>query len=257
MWDHGLGDAANSEGGMDEIDKDFVDTNWKSADFAEFCFRNARQMSHTPQGAINLILQDESNFWEQMHSSDIAYAVTQRVNNEHMWTDKWLKEKKTREDEGSEAETSPVKPGGGRRNGGGGGGSKRGKKKNKGAKKKADAITVAGTTAAPVKARWTCTGKAKYGDEGWDQAGRKFYMKVHEAIKNTNFGDKEWRGVWDEFWQEERKNHVKRVKRGKDGEVDVEAERVNVESLFDEEDMNNEWDKSEVEGFKITQISEV
>ena len=50
---------------------------------------------------------------------------------------------------------------------------------------------------------------------------------------------------------------MKRVKRGKGGEFDVEAERVNVESLFDEEDMNNEWDQSEVEGFKITQIREV
>ena len=58
---------------------------------------------------------------KKLHSSEIAFAVTQRVNNEQMWTDKWLKEKKTREDEGSGAETSPVRPGGSKQNGGGGG----------------------------------------------------------------------------------------------------------------------------------------
>ena len=108
-----------------------------------------------------------------------------------------------------------------------------------------------------MKARWTMTGKPKYGDEGWDRAGRKFYMKVYEAIRNTDFADEEWREAWNEFWKEERKNHVKGVKRGAGDVGDVEAEKVNVELLFDEGDMNNEWDQSEMEGFKITQISEV
>ena len=50
---------------------------------------------------------------------------------------------------------------------------------------------------------------------------------------------------------------MKGVRRGEADIGDVEAEKVNVESFFDEGDMNNEWDRSEMEGFKITQISEV
>ena len=93
IWDHGLKEIADHMDKMDSITSEYVDMNWKNTEFAKFCFENAMQVSHTPQGAIDKIKEREDEFWGMMHPSDIAYAVTKRVNNEERWMAQWMRDK--------------------------------------------------------------------------------------------------------------------------------------------------------------------
>ena len=54
-------------------------------------------MSNTPQAGISRIKKDENGFWKILHSSDIVYSITQRINNEDMWIAKRLKENEEKE----------------------------------------------------------------------------------------------------------------------------------------------------------------
>ena len=126
-------------------------------------------------------------------------------------------------------------------------------------KAKTSAAKGSGTEAdAGGKARWTMTTKPKYGDEGWNEAGRKFYTKVHEAMRGINFKEEEWVDVWKEFLEEEKNNHIKKgEKKSMDADA-AEEEDVDVEALWDDEDMdgmNEQWDSDELDSFEVTQIS--
>ena len=109
-----------------------------------------------------------------------------------------------------------------------------------------------------VKPRWTMNTKQKYGDEGWSEAGKKFYGVLLSAVKGVNFGTSEWQELWEVFWAEERKVHIKK---GEDGHGRKAAtEEVDVGTLWDEEEMehmdDNDSGNGELDSFKITKISE-
>ena len=92
-WDHGLEDIAGNVNAMGALTSGFIEKNWKNVEFVQFCFSNALQMSYTWQASMNKIKADEDKFWELMHPSDLAYAITGFVNNEGKWRDKWERDK--------------------------------------------------------------------------------------------------------------------------------------------------------------------
>ena len=106
-----------------------------------FCFLNARIVSMNPKEGINKLKEDERGFWNIVHPVDIAWAVTKRVDNEERWKEKYKKEKRS---------------------------SPRRKRKKSNAKSNDD------VEKGPVKAVWTMTEKPKYGEDGWNMAGRIF-----------------------------------------------------------------------------------
>ena len=104
-----------------------------------------------------------------MNPVDIAWAVTKRVDNEEKWMENYYKGKETR---------SPGR-----------------KSKNK---------SAADAKKGTVKALWTMTCKAKYGEAGWSMDGRIFFTKVREAVKGAKMGEKdEWGELWEKFWEGE------------------------------------------------------
>ena len=82
-----------------------------------------------------------------MHPVDIAWAVTKRVDNEERWKEKY--EKDTR------GKSSPRK-----------------------SRKRSNAESNADAEKGSVKAVWTMTEKPKYGEYGWNMAGRIFHQSA-------------------------------------------------------------------------------
>ena len=142
-WDHGLSEIARHPDTVDDISVQFVEENWKNEAFMSFCFFNARVVSMTPKEGINKLKEDERGFWKIVHPVDIAWAVTKRVDNEERWKEKY--EKDTR------GKSSPRK-----------------------SRKRSNAESNADAEKGPVKAVWTMTEKPKYGEDGWNMAGRNF-----------------------------------------------------------------------------------
>ena len=151
-WDHGLSEIARNPDSVDNINVQFVEENWKNEAFMSFCFFNARVVSMTPKEGINKLKEDERGFWKIVHPVDIAWAVTKRVDNEERWKEKYEKDK------GQRNRSSPRK-------------SRKRSNAESNAKSNADAEKD------PVKAVWTMTEKPKYGEDGWNMAGRNFLTK--------------------------------------------------------------------------------
>ena len=145
-WGHGLSEIARDPDSVDDINVQFVEENWKNEAFMSFCFFNVRVVSMTPREGINKLKEDERGFWKIVHPVDIAWAVTKRVDNEERWKEKY--EKDTR------GKSSPGKR-----------------------RKRSNAESNADAEKGPVKAVWTMTEKPKYGEDGWNMAGRIFLTK--------------------------------------------------------------------------------
>ena len=94
---------------MDAIGDDYVEKNFKNEGFVKFIFDNARMVTHTHTQSLEQIKEDPENWFANLHPSDKAYAVTQRVNNERIWA--WTYNKKKRENEKKSVEEKTDKAG--------------------------------------------------------------------------------------------------------------------------------------------------
>ena len=111
-----------------------------------------------------------------------------------------------------------------------------------------------GDGAPAIKARWTMTAKQRYGDEGWDNAGRKFYGLMLKAVQGVDFTKGEWQKLWKEFWLDEKKEHMKKGDGTSNNTLPTEEE-LEVGDLWDNDD--DDSDNEEMNNFKVTEISAV
>ena len=58
----------------------------------EFIFNSARMVTHTHIQSMEQTKEDPEHWFENLRSSDKAYAITQRVNNEMIWS--WIYDNK-------------------------------------------------------------------------------------------------------------------------------------------------------------------
>ena len=78
---------------MDAIGDDYVEKNVKNEGFVKFIFDNEIMITHTHTQSLEQIKEDPEHWFANLHPSDKAYAITQRVNNESIWAWTYVKKK--------------------------------------------------------------------------------------------------------------------------------------------------------------------
>ena len=67
-----------------------VRTLWKCTKFVEFVFMFCARISHDMRSFMNVLLQEDSNLFEHVTPSDIAWGVTTYINNKDFWDNKCI-----------------------------------------------------------------------------------------------------------------------------------------------------------------------
>ena len=205
---------------ISKINEDTVKSKWMgNTDFVEFAFFFGRTVSHTKKRILDELIKSDSNLFDLITASDIAWAVTCYVNNKKHW-EKTLMMKSQRGGGKKTGRTPKKKPAraGTRRSSPrkckrratvaeeepeeeeeGGGGEE---------EEQDEAGTEKGNNRISL---WTKQCKHKMNWDGWHENGKMFYDKVRKALKKIPAD--EWKGLWVEFWEREANNHVKKRKR--------------------------------------------
>ena len=237
-WNHGLDTllCGNEEDLEKHITSDFVNEHWKNEEFVEFLFDYGRLVSGTEKNSLSQIANDpDHDLFKIVSPSDNAWAVTNVIDKEKRWMDKWKRKVAKKKEE----EMARKK--------GGNKGGKKPKKKVVASKKPATrtAKKAAAAKTAPTeddndsesddeveddedegseggkkkggegkiaKARWTMTGKQKYGSDGMEGMGGVLYRKILASLESCDFSRDGWPELWEKVWEDKGKG-VRRKKR--------------------------------------------
>ena len=195
MWNQEKENTASNPTMMTE---DYVQENLNNEGFVKCAHNNARLMSDTTIISNEKIKIDSSNISHHVHTSDIAYAVMQRVNNKMVWKAEWEQKNKSSGRVGNTRDK-----GGGEEKGTQGwteepmGGLGWGKKhKGKGSTGKESEEETGMVEAEEVqqgacKKRWTVRGNMAYGGGGLSAEGVAFYGRMLRSMKAINFEEEE------------------------------------------------------------------
>lgn len=192
-------DLATKEA-ITKLDKEWVRENYMTVDFCRFVYKYAAVVSRTATDLKKFLLEEDDwadNLFGELSASDIAWALTQYVNN----VDYWEADIKSKASEGA------AKP-----------------RTSKRRKKDDAAAAEAGATdgdegSSPSKKgakqqnRWAENAKKKVG-EPFNNMGVHFYKVVLHAFYEID--NDEWKPVWSAFWAqqllEEKESPLKRRK---------------------------------------------
>ena len=108
-------DCINDPDKINRIDTPLVRTLWLSTGFVKFVFMFCARISHDMRSFINVLLQEDSNLFEHVTPSDIAWGVTTFTNTRDFWDYKNIKEVESVEDEGRQVVPGTGDKGGARR----------------------------------------------------------------------------------------------------------------------------------------------
>ena len=218
VWDSGFDEESALT-----IDEDAVREHWMTPRFMEFVFKFAGPVSHSTRVLMEMIKDDPDNIMDIVNRDDIAWALLLWFNNLKYWTS--VEEAKKRK-------------------------GVMGKKKGKGRAgrpkrtKEDEDVEV-----EKVRQRWTGKKKPVSGEHGFDDEGIKFYENIRAVLKKVPTD--EWKVVWQEYWDMEKDNHLKRGKRKQaewkgrdDGASSDESEVDLFSSDSDEEEEGDEDDES-------------
>ena len=62
-----------------------IKTLWVSTDFVKFVYLFCARISHDMRSFMKTLAQEDSNIFEEVTPSDIAWGVTTYINNEEYW----------------------------------------------------------------------------------------------------------------------------------------------------------------------------
>ena len=99
-WKTGMRDYLDDVAKIKTIDSRMILTLWKSPAFVKFVFFFCTRISNDMRSLVNDLLQENSNLFEHVTPSDIAWGGTVYVNNQEYW-DMKVKGKDTGEDVGT------------------------------------------------------------------------------------------------------------------------------------------------------------
>lgn len=179
-------DLATNEA-ITKLDKDWVRSNYMTVDFCRFVYKYAAVVSRTATDLKKFLLEEDGwsdNLFCELSASDIAWALTQYVNNVNYWeADIKLKaaegaaktrtSKRRKKDDAAAAEDSAAD------------GDEGSPPSKKGAKQ---------------QNRWAENAKKKVG-EPFNETGVHFYKVVLKAFYEID--NDEWKTVWGAFWAQQ------------------------------------------------------
>ena len=231
LWDHELNKLVKTNVDINTIDARFIRAKWMNTAFVSFVFKYARQVSHTKKAILDKIIDNPSNLFAILDSSDIAWAILIYVNNKEYWEAE-IEKKIAKENErapsmfssntrttgrpSADTTSDPATDEDGTGNEGSG-----------------------NATQKKIKQRWTMGKRNESGSDGFASNGKLFYTTIQNSLKVIN--DDEWKTLWTDFWKiEEEKQKTRKRKPEPEWQSIVPGDDQDECMLFDDDDEDDD-----------------